>query len=314
MKHPPLLVTENDYLDVLMGLLDHARESVDILAFSFAMASAGGRIDFKGAPFQVAQKIKEIKKKRGRKLKIRLYIEGVRETSLRNRVTAAHLAKAGVKVVYGSTHAKGFCVDGRYLLIGSTNLTNQSIRKNNETNVLVDDRAAAAEFLKYFGHLWEGGGHGGIELQPPMVADGAFKDELIAMIDSAKKRLEFSIYFFDQRDIEKAFVRAHERGVKITGFINDHRAFALSYVHRTHRTVGRLREAGLDDLHFAPDNIFTHSKYLIKDRKEVAMGTGNWLNEDVKIHPQLYIHLHDAQLARRLAKHLAGQIDTQASG
>lgn len=313
MKDGALLVTERDYLSVLTGLLEHAKTSIDILAYSFAMASAGGRIDFKGAPFEIVQKIKEIKKKRGRKLKIRLYIEGERDTVDRNRITAEHLEKAGVKVMFGATHAKGFCVDNKYLLIGSTNLTNQSIRKNNETNVLLEDPKVCAEFEKYFEHLWKGGRHGGIKLKKPMLADGDFKKDLIAMINSAEKTLEFSIYFFDQRDIEKAFIRAHERGVKIKGFISNHRAFAMSYVRRTRRTIERLRDAGLDDLHFDQGYVFTHSKYIIKDRKEIALGTGNWLNEDVLVHPQLYVHLDNPKLAKQLARHLAKQIATQSS-
>lgn len=291
-----------------MGLLEHARESVDLLAFSFAVGSATGHLDFKGAPFQIMQKLKDLKKKRGSKMSIRVYLEGARDTAARNRVTAEHLAKAGIKVKLGATHAKGFCVDGRYLLIGSTNLTGQSIFKNNETNLLLDDKKTSGEFEKYFEHLWSGGGHGEIKLKKPLLADGAFKKVLLAMIDGAKKRLEFSIYFFKQKDIEAALIRAHKRGVKITGFINTHKTFGLEDVRRTQATVSRLREAGLDDLHFDRPNMFTHSKYMIKDRAELLLGSGNWLDRDVTTHPQLYVHLPDAKIARQLAKHLAGQI------
>lgn len=287
--------------------------SVDLLAFSFAVGSATGHLDFKGAPFQIMQKLKELKKKHGRKMTIRVYLEGARDTAARNRVTADHLAKAGIIVKMGATHAKGFCVDGRYLLIGSTNLTGQSIFKNNETNLLLDDKKASGEFGKYFEHLWNGGGHGGVKLRKPLLPDGTFKKTLLAMINGAKKRLEFSIYFFSQKDIEAALIRAHKRGVQVTGFINQHRTFGLDDVRQTRKTISRLREAGLDDLHFDQPNMFTHSKYMIKDRGELLLGSGNWLDRDVTVHPQLYIHLTDAALAKRLAKHLAKQIAKQAA-
>lgn len=199
-------------------------------------------------------------------------------------------------------------MDRRYVLFGSTNLTNQSLLKNHETNILADRKAIAAGFLDYFEHLWSGGRHGGVTLKDPMYADGSFKDLLLEMISTAKKTLEFSIYFFDHKEIREALVQAHERGVRVKGFIHDHRSFAMGYVRRTRRTVLLLREAGLEDLHFASGTLFTHSKYLIKDRQEVALGTGNWLREDVKVHPQLYVHLQEPDLAQKLARHLQKQI------
>ncbi|MES3038248.1 MAG: phospholipase D-like domain-containing protein [Bdellovibrionota bacterium] len=307
------LVTDKDYLPILLALLSIAKSSIDILAFSFAIGSAGGKLNTESSPYKIAQKLKDLKKKHGKKLRIRLYIEGLRETSDRNQVTAKFLADAGVEVVYGATHAKGFCIDEKYVLFGSTNLTHQSILKNNEANLFLDNKVVATEFTKYFNHLWLGGTHGGVELNLPMIADGDFKKILLQMINTAKSRLEFSIYFFHQADIEKALIKAHERGVKITGFVHQHGAFALSYIRRNRSTVKRLREAGIKDIYFSVPNKFSHAKYLVKDRKEIALGTGNWLDEDINIHPQLYIYLTDITLAKSLVKHIAWQISHQAT-
>lgn len=299
------LVTNENFLPVLLKLLSKAKKTIDILQFSFAIGSAKGVLAINSTPYKIAEKLAQIKEKHGDKIKIRLFIEGRRDTADRNRITANFLKKAGVDVKYGSTHAKGFCVDGRYVLFGSTNLTHQSITKNHETNLLLDDSQAAQGFDAYFMHLWKGGKHGGILLEPPMIADGGFKDVLIHLIDTAKTRLEFSIYFFIHAEIEEALIRAHERGVRITGFIHQHNSFGIWYVRRTRDTANRLIQAGISDLHFGPSHLFTHSKFIIKDRKEVMLGTGNWLVEDVKIHPQIYIHLHDAKLAKDLSNHLA---------
>lgn len=300
------LITEDAYLPALLKLLDRAEREVDVLAFSFAIGSAAGRLSPSSAPYQVAEKLVELRRERG--LRIRLYIEGERETADRNLVTAKLLKKSGIQVKLGATHAKGFCVDKKSVLFGSTNLTNQSMVKNHETNLLLQIPAVARGFEQYFSHLWRGGRHGGVQLDPPLFADGAFEPALIDMIDRAKRRLEFSIYFFHQRDIEAALVRAHKRGVVVTGLLHHHEAFALSYVRRTKATADRLLRAGIRDLHFGPGGLFTHSKYLIRDRKEIALGTGNWLDEDIHIHPQLYILLRDPKIAKELGLHLRGQI------
>jgi phosphatidylserine/phosphatidylglycerophosphate/cardiolipin synthase-like enzyme len=309
-----LLVLDEDYLPVLMKLLEQAKSSIDIIAFSFAIGSASGKINKTSAPFQIAEKLIEIKRKFKSKIQIRLYIEGERETSDRNSITAEYLADHGIDVRYGTSHAKGFCIDKKYVLFGSTNLTHQSIIKNSEANLLLTDKDCVRGFELYFEHLWAGGRHGGITLPPPMIADGGFKKVLLEMIDTAKSSLEFSIFYFHVSEIEKAFIEAADRGVKVIGYIHDHAAFALSYVRRTHGTAERLRAGGINEIHYAPKNLFTHSKYLIKDRKELLLGTGNWLHEDIKVHPQLYVHLYNPELCKELARHLSGLVKASKKG
>lgn len=103
-------------------------------------------------------------------------------------------------------------------------------------------------FLEYFEHLWGGGQHGGINLDPPMYPDGAFEELILEMIASSKKTLEFSIYFFDHKSLRDALIEASARGVKVWGFIHDHGSFALSYVRRTKRTVQVMKEAGIEEM------------------------------------------------------------------
>ena len=299
-----VLVTETHYLPTLLNLLDQARVSVDLLAFSFAAGSADGHLNFRGAAFKVMEKLKTLRPG----VKVRAFLEGARDTSARNRVTGSHLEKAGVEVRFGATHAKGFCVDGRYLLIGSSNLTDQSLTKNFETNVLIDHPTTARHFARYFEHYWEGGSHGGVTVKPPLIADGGWKPELLKVIRGARRALVFSIYFFDQAEVEAALIAAHARGVKILAQVHNHKTFGLDDVRRTRRTVARLRAAGLEDLHFARPTRFTHSKYLVADGATLMLGTGNWLDRDVTTHPQLYVRLKHPGLCRALVKHLRGQI------
>lgn len=309
-KSKPKLIADQDYLDTLLNLLSKARHSIDILSFSFAIGSSAGKISHKGAPYKIAQKLKAIKEEYGDEIRIRFFTEGLRETADRNSVTAKFLEEAGVEVKYGSTHAKGFCIDQSIILFGSTNLTNQSIMKNHEANVLLEDAKASKEFLRYFNHLWKGGHHGDIVLRPPFIADGYFKDVLIDVINDAENQIDFSIYFFNHREIEEALISAHDRGVKVRGFIHQHLAFALPYIRANKATVKRMKARGIEELYFGDPGLFSHSKYLVADKKEVLLGTGNWLMEDVFIHPQLYYYSESPSLAKSLLKHLELQISS----
>lgn len=305
----PRLVVDQDYFPTLMAELEKGAAELDILAFSFAIDNGKGALSTKSLPYQVANRIKFLSE---HGTKVRLYIEGQRDTSARNRITAEFLAASGVEVRFGATHAKGFRIDQR-VLFGSTNLTQQSMTKNNETNLLLAEPKSADEFKMYFDHLWRGGKHGNVRLNLPMIADGAYKSALLDMINRASKRLEFSIYYCHDADIERALASAHRRGVRITGYLNQHESFGLELVKRNRETVRRLREAGLDDLHFDLPTFFSHSKYLIRDSEELALGTGNWNRSDVEEHPQLYIRLFDPDLAQQLSRHLAEQIRTEST-
>src|SRR6476661_10174243 len=92
------VVTDQDYLDALLGMIAKAKHQIDIMAFSFAIGSAAGKIAANGAPFKIAEKLVEAKKKKGDSLRIRFFVEGLRETIDRNRVTAEYLEQHGVEV------------------------------------------------------------------------------------------------------------------------------------------------------------------------------------------------------------------------
>jgi phosphatidylserine/phosphatidylglycerophosphate/cardiolipin synthase-like enzyme len=51
------------------------------------------------------------------------------------------------------THAKVVVVDGRYVYLGSHNLTQSALRHNNELSVRIDSPELAAEVAAYLGKL-----------------------------------------------------------------------------------------------------------------------------------------------------------------
>ena len=306
------LVTDQDYFPTLLKELDHAEKSIDILSFSFAIDDGKGQIQSSGEAFLVAKRLADLKKEKGDALTIRLFIEGERSTVDRNKITGDFLEKTGVIVKYGSTHAKGFLIDHKRILFGSTNLTIQSMTKNNETNIVSDETKMIKGFSDFFENLWSDGAIGSVHLEKPMIADSAYKEAILQVIRSAKKSLDFSIYYFNDHDFEKELVAASERGVHVRGYLNQREIPGSNLVEKNRQTVSRMKALGLSDLHFAKDTSFTHSKYIIQDKKEVFLGTGNWNYSDVFNYRQLYVQLDDLQLAKELSLHLDEQIRTES--
>jgi phosphatidylserine/phosphatidylglycerophosphate/cardiolipin synthase-like enzyme len=146
-----------------------------------------------------------------------------------------------------------------------------------------------------------------------MYADGDFEPALLDLIDRARERLVFSIYFFDLDTVIAALVRAHRRGVHVRGLVHTHRSFGLDYVRRTEGAVRALSAAGITDLHFGPANQFTHAKLIVRDDDELMIGTGNWLLEDVEIHPQLHARFVNPALAAEIAAHVSRTIEARGT-
>jgi phosphatidylserine/phosphatidylglycerophosphate/cardiolipin synthase-like enzyme len=74
-----------------------------------------------------------------------------------NRYAAQMLSSAGVNVRFDAprttTHVKAMVVDGRYVYLGSHNLTQSALKYNNELSVMIDSPDFAAEVLGYLDSL-----------------------------------------------------------------------------------------------------------------------------------------------------------------
>ncbi len=308
------VIPDQLYFKTLQSELAKAKSSIHILQFSFAISDDEGNFFKDSDPYKIAEQLVQLKKKNP-KLQVQLYIEGERDTAIRNKITAAFLAENGIDVKEGKTHAKGFAIDDQTLLLGSTNLTTQSLRYNNETNLLLHEHPQIVKgFNQYFDLLWKNKERkpGAYPEQPvegiQLLADGVYKQKLLALIGKAEKTIDFSIYYFHEADIEKALIEAHKRGVKIRGYLNQHKSFGLELVERNKKTMKRLHEAGVKEVYLDLDTFFSHSKYLIVDGNTILLGTGNWNRSDVEEHPQLYLQVENPALSDSLSRHLSHQI------
>jgi phosphatidylserine/phosphatidylglycerophosphate/cardiolipin synthase-like enzyme len=67
------------------------------------------------------------------------------------------MTEAGIKVRFDApktiTHVKAMVIDGRYVYLGSHNLTQSALKFNNELSVMVDSPEFAAEVTSYLDNL-----------------------------------------------------------------------------------------------------------------------------------------------------------------
>jgi phosphatidylserine/phosphatidylglycerophosphate/cardiolipin synthase-like enzyme len=144
------VVTDRDYFDKSYQLLSGARESIHIVMFS-----ANYQTDPRYKDSRVNKLLDLLVSAKNRGLDVRVIMDDFPEG---NEDTAGRLRKnnidARIMRFDGSTHDKLIIVDGRIVIVGSTNWSYYSIDMNHEANVVINNERVANEFEGYFSLLW----------------------------------------------------------------------------------------------------------------------------------------------------------------
>jgi len=203
-------------------------------------------------------------------------------------------------------HAKFFVVDGKVVLVGSTNLSYMSIDRNNEVDVLIKDEKIAGWFREYFFSLWNqmpapsGVRSGFVEVIPP----GKLKDAFVRLFDSAKDKIKIIIYgiriYPDEKENPVTITldhlkKAKERGVdvEIVFEISDYNE---SLNKQTQEVKKYLEEMSFKDLYFDDPKTITHAKLLIVD-DAVVLGSSNWGYGGFSLYREANVLIEDKKLA-----------------
>ena len=132
-----LLLTNKDYLPVLIKAIDEAQSEIFISIFSF---KAG--VHKNSYPDRILGHLAKAVK-RGVDVKIILETTGRinDELNTQNRQTGKLLEEQGVKVYFDSprttTHTKMIVIDQKMLILGSHNMTQSALKYNNEISIML---------------------------------------------------------------------------------------------------------------------------------------------------------------------------------
>ena len=210
------------------------------------------------------------------------------------------------------THSKLVVVDGKVVLLGSTNWTGNSMGNNNETNVRLDDPVLADAFARYFAALWA---DSAAEPELPAVESGAVKTivnrqyfpEVMGLFNAATQRIRVVMYGINYspkyagskvNQLVEALAAARARGVDVAvaidlsdynGLLNKVNAPAKKY----------LADAGVavfDD----PAQTTTHAKLIVADGCAVV-GSVNWGKDALENRNETCVAIRDPAVVEAFA-------------
>lgn len=148
-----VLLKNREYAEALIEGIRGARSSITCSYYLFKISGSRGNL-----PRRVAEELIRAGK-RGVVVTVILERDSGRNDRLSedNRSTASFLSRGGVKVIFDPpsvvTHAKVTVIDGRHVYLGSHNLTQGALTRNNELSVRIDSPELAAEVTSYLERL-----------------------------------------------------------------------------------------------------------------------------------------------------------------
>ena len=155
----PLVSTEESraYFRIAKELIREAEESIDLVVFKITRYGSFGRS-------KSNLLTEELVKARERGVEIRVVLDvntWSEKINQSNRETALWLLGQGVRSVKldsreVTTHSKALIVDGKSVLVGSSNWSYYSLAKNVEIDLVINDVPSVAEaFEVYFEEIWQ---------------------------------------------------------------------------------------------------------------------------------------------------------------
>lgn len=147
------LLKNREYGEALLQGIRTARSTILVSCYLFKITDFPGNL-----PRRIAEELIDARR---RGLTVTVVFEQSREAddslNRENRSTATLLSRNGVTVRFDSlrrtTHTKVVVIDGRYVYLGSHNLTHSALTRNNELSVLLDSPETAREVVNFLGEI-----------------------------------------------------------------------------------------------------------------------------------------------------------------
>ncbi len=298
-------VVDRDYLPALLELVAGATNTIEFVQLECHGDRTVGRIEA-----ALAEAVK-----RG------VAVRGILDDGVDfNAAAVERLRALGVDVKPDTpakmTHSKLVVVDGRIVLLGSTNWTGNSMDNNHETNVRLDDPALAALFGRYIEALRA---DSAAEPELPSVESGAVKTlvnrqyfpEVLGLFNAATQRIRVVMYGINYapkyagskvNQLVEALAAARGRGVDVAVAVDlsDYNAM-LNKVNRPAKEY--LAGAGVavyDD----PEKTTTHAKVVVAD-DAVVIGSVNWGKDALERRNETGVVMRDPEIAAYFAAYFS---------
>ena len=294
-------VVNRDYLPAVLDLINAATNSIEFLQLEMHDDRAVQAIET-----ALAAAVKRGVRVRG------MLDDGVDFNAAAVARLLAMGAEAKLDTPVKMTHSKLVIVDGRVVLLGSTNWTGNSMGNNNETNVRLDDPVLAAYFARYVAAVWA---DSAAEPDLPAVESGSVKTivnrqyfpEVMGLFNAATQRIRVVMYGINYapkyagskvNQLVEALAAARARGADVAVAIDlsDYNALLNKVNAPAKEYLSAAGVAVFDD----PAKTTTHAKLIVVDDVAVV-GSVNWGKDAIENRNETCVAIRDPEIAAYFA-------------
>ena len=219
----------------------------------------------------------------------------------KNRPTLDYLTTHGIPAKFDdpavTTHAKLAVIDGKLVILGSSNWNVHAFHEQAQANIAIDDAQIGKVFTEYFDRIWTGtlipagvkldlnGLNNGPLLIP--IPEGPdtknYTRILLSLLKEAKESVHVVMYRASyyptyknslSNDILDALIAAAGRGVAVKVLLDDC-AFYPESAKANLEAARYLADHGIE-VRFDDPSATTHAKLVIIDKQTVLLGSTNW--------------------------------------
>jgi len=219
-----------------------------------------------------------------------------------------YLIKKRIPVVFDNRenfmHDKFAVVDGEFVITGSANWTDKGLFFHDNNVVVIHSKSISSAYEKEFSEMFDMHLFGpespantpccfnldSIRVEVYFAPEDRVSRRIVRLIDDAERTVHFMAFSFTSDRIARAMIRAVNRGVKVSGIMEERD------LTNPHTQFKRLREAGVD---VVPDRNprIMHNKVIIIDSSIVITGSYNFSNNADRFNDENVVVLFDRELA-----------------
>jgi len=276
--------------DVILHLIKSARDSIHVAVYDI------GNIELASALVDA----------RDRGVDVKVVTD---ERHARERATR-YLIKKKIPVVFDNRenfmHDKFAIVDGKFVITGSANWTDNGLFFNDNDVVVIHSSNVASAYEKEFREMFDMHLFGpespsntpccfrldSVRLEVYFAPEDGVSRRIVQLIDDAEKTVHFMVFSFTSNRIAQAMIRAVNRGVRVEGIMEQRD------LTNPHTQFKRLKEAGVD---VVPDRNprMMHIKAIVIDSSIVITGSYNFSNNADRFNDENVVVIFDRDIALR---------------
>lgn len=210
------------------------------------------------------------------------------------KISGATLIK---RIGQGLMHQKILIVDQKQILLGSANMTQESLRTHGNLVMALENPALAEVMLAKAASMDEEGNHAPLLNQNTQAAgqnielwelpdDPQAVSRVIQLIRSAKKTIKVAMFTWTRKDFAQELINATHRGVKVETVIDRYSGKGASS-----KIVAMLKQGGIPT-HLSTGQGLLHYKFAYIDGEILINGSANWTAAAFKDNDDYFMVIH----------------------